>query len=229
MFTITVMGEDMYIVTSPSDVAAVYRDTQRLDFDAFIKDVMHDFGCTKETLEKMFDPTGRPKHWMDKAHDDFKLQMHPGHHLRNVEAQFLGNIDRMMHFESISTKCVVDSIEDTKTVSLWSWAWTVLSEAATQAFFGDVIFEVAPNALDDFWTFNLEAWKLHSKYPRFAAPKVFDALEGSVKAFADYLAVPREDRPGACWLVEQLERGIQELGISDPTQCGAMLFSLQNL
>lgn len=219
----------MYIATSPSDVAAVYRDTQRLDFDAFIKDVMADFGCTKETLEKMFDCTGRPKHWMDKTHDDFKLQMHPGDHLKSVETQFLGNIDRMMDFESISSSCVVASTEDSKTVSLWHWSWTVLSEAATQAFFGDAIFKVAPSGLDDFWTFNLEAWKIHSKYPRFAAPKAFNALERSIQAFIDYLRLPKQQRPGACWLVEQLERGMGELGISEPTQCGAMLFSLQNL
>lgn len=63
----------LYIATSPSDVAAVYRDTQKLDFDAFIKDVMRDFGCTEKTLDKMFDSDGRPKHWMDKTYDDFKF------------------------------------------------------------------------------------------------------------------------------------------------------------
>lgn len=219
----------MYIATSPSDVAAVYRDTQRLDFDAFIKDVMADFGCTKETLEKMFDSTGKPKHWMDKTHDDFKLQMHPGDYLKSVETQFLGNINRMMDFKLISNDCVLDSTRDSKIVSLWHWSWTVLSEAATQAFFGDGIFRVTPNGLDDFWTFNLEAWKIHSKYPKFAAPKAFNALERSIQVFIDYLRLSKEQRPGACWLVEQLERGMEELGISEPTQCGAMLFSLQNL
>ncbi|KAJ0107551.1 hypothetical protein J7T55_007741 [Diaporthe amygdali] len=206
IFTVTVMGEDMYIATSPGDVVAVYRDTQKLDFDAFIKDIMHDFGCTNETLEKMFDSTGKPKHWMDKIHDDFKLQMHPGDRLKSVETQFLGNIDRLMNFDSIPGTCILESTRDSKLVSLWSWTWIVLAEAATQAFFGDGIFQVAPSVLDDFWTFNLEAWKIHSKYPRFAAPKAFNALERSVAAFVDYLRLPKGQRPGACWLVEQLER-----------------------
>lgn len=223
------MGEDLYIATSPSDVAAVYRDTQKLDFDAFIKDVMRDFGCTEETLQKMFDSTGRPKHWMDKTHDDFKLQMHPGDRLRSVESKFLWNIDRLMNWDSISGSSLVETRGDSKTVSLWNWCWSVLSEAATQAFFGDAIFQVAPNVLDDFWAFNLEAWKMHSKYPRFAAPRVFDAKDRSVKAFADYLSLPKAQRTGACWLVEQLETGMGEMGITEPTQCGAMLFSLQNL
>lgn len=223
------MGEDMYIATSPSDVAAVYRDTQKLDFDAFIKDIMRDFGCTEQTLIKMFDADGRPKHWMDSTHDDIKLQMHPGDRLRSVETKFLGNIDRLMSWESISGASLVGSTGDTKTVSLWNWCWSVLSVAATQAFFGDALFQVAPNILDDFWTFNLGAWKMHSKYPRFAAPEVFDAKNRSVKAFADYLSLPKEQRPGACWLVEQLEAGMEEIGITEPTQCGAMLFSLQNL
>lgn len=95
--------------------------------------------------------------------------------------------------------------------------------------FGDAIFEVAPNVLDDFWTFNLEAWKMHSKYPRFAAPRLFEAKDRSVKAFADYLSLPRDQRPGTCWLVEQLEMDMEELGITEMPQCGAMLFSLQNL
>lgn len=118
---------------------------------------------------------------------------------------------------------------DFKTISLWNWCWSVLSEAATQAFFGDAIFEVAPNVLDEFWAFNLEAWKMHSKYPRFATPRVFDAKDRSVKAFANYLSLSKEQRPGACWLVEQLEMGMEEMCITKPIQCGAMLFSLQNL
>lgn len=223
------MGEDMYIATSPSDVAAVYRDTQKLDFDAFIKDVMRDFGCTEHTIGKMFDSDGRPKHWMDKTHDDFRLQMHPGDRLKVVESRFLGNIDRLMSWESISGASLVQASGHCKTVSLWNWCWSVLSEAATQAFFGDVIFQVAPNILEDFWKFNLEAWKMHSKYPRFAAPRVFEAKDRSVKAFADYLSLPKDERPGACWLVEQLEVGMGEMGITEPTHCGAMLFSLQNL
>lgn len=224
------MGEDMYITTSPSDVAAVYRDTQKLDFDAFIKDVMRDFGCTDQTLEKMFDDDGRPKHWMDQTHDDFRLQMHPGERLRSVdEGKFLGNIDRLMNWDSISRSSLVGTNGDCKTISLWNWCWIILSEAATQAFFGDAIFQVAPNALEEIWTFNLEAWKVHSKYPRFAAPGVFDAKDRSVKAFSDYLSLPKEQRPGPCWLVEQLEVGMVKMGVTEPTQSGAMLFSLQNL
>lgn len=63
---------------------------------------MRNFGCTEKTLEKMFNSDGRPKHWMDKAHDDFRLQMHPGDRLKVVESKFLANIDRLMSWESIS-------------------------------------------------------------------------------------------------------------------------------
>ncbi|KAG8157668.1 hypothetical protein KVR01_012330 [Diaporthe batatas] len=134
-----------------------------------------------------------------------------------------------MNLDSIASSCVLASTKDSKTVSLWHWSWAVLSDAATHAFFGDAISKVAPNGLENFWTYNLESWKIHSKYPRFAAPKAFNSLERSIQVFIDYLRLPKQQRPGACWLVEQLERGMEELGISEPTQCGAMLFSLQNL
>jgi hypothetical protein len=41
-FAITVMGEELYILTSPEDVLIVYKETIALDFNPIIKEIMLD-------------------------------------------------------------------------------------------------------------------------------------------------------------------------------------------
>lgn len=228
-FSLTVMGEDMYIVTSPTDVLSVYRETKKLDFDGFVKEVMKDFGCTEDTVTKMFDVNGKPKHWMDTCHDNFKLQMHPGDRFEVLQADFLKKINDMLRWDRISGQSVKTFTEDSKTVSLWKWCGEVLVHAATKTFFGEAIYRVAPDVVSDFFTFDDEAWKMHYKYPKFAARDMYSAKERGEKAFTDYLSLPKEEREDAAWIVKQIEQGMGDVGISEPTQCGAMLFSLHRL
>jgi hypothetical protein len=77
-FAITVMGEELYIITSPDDILAVYKETIALDFDLIIKEIMVDFGVNAQTLDKMFDHNASDKHLMYLSHANFKLQMNPG-------------------------------------------------------------------------------------------------------------------------------------------------------
>lgn len=219
----------MYIVTSPTDVISVYRDTKKLDFDSFIKDVMKDFSCTKDTVFKMFDMNGKPKHWMDTSHDNFRLQMHPGDRFEILQADFLGRINDMLRWERIAGQPVKGFTETSKTVSLWEWCGDVLVHAATQTFFGEAIYRVAPDVVPDFFTFNDEAWKMHYKYPRFAARDMYNAKEHGEKVFTDYLSLPRKERDDAAWIVKQIEQGMEDVGIIESTQCGAMLFNLHRL
>lgn len=48
------------------------------------------------------------------------------------------------------------------------------------------------DVLDDSWAFNLGSWKIHSKYRGFAAPRIFGAKDQSIKAFFDYLSLPKD-------------------------------------
>ncbi|ROV93123.1 hypothetical protein VSDG_07346 [Cytospora chrysosperma] len=124
VFSLTVMGEDMYIVTSPTDVLSVYRETKKLDFDGFVKEIMKDFGCTEDTVTKMFD------------------------------ADFLEKINDMLRWDRISGQSVKTFTENSKTVSLWKWCGEVLVHAATKTFFGEAIYRVAPYVVSDFFTFD---------------------------------------------------------------------------
>jgi len=116
IFAITVMGEEIYIVTSPDDVLSVYNNTKALDFNPIIKDIM----ATLATLDGMFEERFKGKCWMDLTHDDFKLQLHPEEKLDVLQGTFLSNIDRSLNWDKLSGPMVISgSGKDEKVVSLF--------------------------------------------------------------------------------------------------------------
>lgn len=225
------MGEVLYIVTSPADVQTIYKEP-KLSFEAVISEFMAGFGCTQDTLHKMFDKKGQLKSWMDLSHDDLRLQMHPGERFEDLNASFLRNINSWLDWDRIDGFPILPQTPpspDVKTVSLWKWCYTVLVDSATRSMFGEAIFEAYPDVLENFYSFDEEGWKLPYKLPKFAAKELYRTLARSQAAFADYLAMPAEHRQDSSWIVKRLEDGMHELGVTDPAQCGVMLLSLHRL
>lgn len=73
VFSLTVIGEDVYIVSSPINILSVYRETKKPNFDPFIKDVVKDLSYKKDTIFKLFDIGGKLKYWIDTYYNNFKL------------------------------------------------------------------------------------------------------------------------------------------------------------
>ncbi|KAI0106514.1 cytochrome P450 [Nemania sp. FL0031] len=225
-WSLAVLGEETYIVTRPSDVLTVYRDTVRLDPDQVVKDVLRQFGVTQANVNKLFDRHGTLKHTMDHFHELFKVQMHPGDGLKTLQKTLLDNIDASLRWDRISGSMLLASSSTSKRVSLWKWCGYVLVNSATLAFFGESIFSVAPTLLEDFFVFDDEAWKLPYKYPKFAAKALYASKARCEAAFAAYVALPQQRRSDASWIVSESQRVYEDMGVVDPTQCGAALFSL---
>lgn len=224
------MGEELYIVTSPGDVLAVYKETAALDFDPIVREIMADFGVTEQTLDKMFDRNFGGKHWMDQSHANFKLQMHPGEKLGVLQRIFLDNIDQSLRWEKISGPMIQETSDDRSelTIDLWQWCGHVL-DSATRAFFGGSLYEISPHLLDDFFIFDNESWKLSYRYPHWAAPDMYNDKAKGEATFAKYLALPKERRQDASWIIDELENGMKSLGIEEEDQKAPILFLLYRL
>lgn len=54
IFSITIAGQKLYIITSPKDISTVYKKFQTLTFDGFIKDMYIVFGMSPDGIAKMF-------------------------------------------------------------------------------------------------------------------------------------------------------------------------------
>lgn len=155
------------------------------------------------------------KHFIDRAHDYYKLQLHPGEKLDIVQEPFLGSIDESLQWQNISGKYVLEATHDTKTVSIYGWCSEVLLLATTKAFFGDSILQIEPNILQGIHDFDNASWKLIYQIPRFWAKDMWEAKDLVHGALLKYFKLPLGQRSDGAWVVQTLESEMRDMGVDD--------------
>lgn len=223
------MGEPIYIVTSPEDVVAVYKLPKLLDPNPIVQEILRDFGLTKQTVNKMNSRDFRNgKHYMDASHDDFKLQFHPGEKLCALEQTLLGHIDKSLTWQNISGRMLILGSDKEKTVSLYKWCSDVLVDAGTRALVGELLYDIAPDLLPQFFIFEEESWKLAFQYPVFAAKTMYSAKRYCEKAFCEYLRLPNDRLSHESWIMRTINAGLVTLEI-EQSQRASTLFTIYRL
>ncbi|KAK2600639.1 hypothetical protein N8I77_010160 [Diaporthe amygdali] len=225
------MGEELYVATSAVDVTAIYKETERLDFDPIIRALLTEYGLASGTLDKLFDPDLNGKRsWMSGQHDIFRSQMHPGSdHGDLLESLFLGGIDQSLNWDHLSGPMVLSEDGDhSKSISLWKWCGFVSVQAATRAFFGEGFLRVVPDFVEKYIQLEDDYWhtKSGSKLSQSAAKIAFQkAQQHSWDAFKTWLSLPQKERQDASWMVRKIEQDFEKLGIDDKTQLSALFFA----
>lgn len=222
IFSVTVVGEELYIAASADDVNSIYKDTKNLDFDAVIVDLLREFGISKDTLDKLFDAQlSGGRNWMDRQHDVYREQMHPVGRGNALAEAIVEQIDRALHWDRIVSPIAFDSPGNApRRVSLWKWCAHVLVEASMQAFFGHSFLRLSPGFVADYLWFDEDYWRLKAKSPKAAAT----TKEKCTSALLRWLDRPELERRDACWMVAKVEQDFVNMGICDKAQLAALLF-----
>ena len=100
-------------------------------------------------------------------------------------------------------------------VGLKAWCGDVLLNAATRAFFGEALLEVAPDIFRDFFLFDDNSWMLIYRYPRFLAKDMYRGKDASIDGLTEYFELPKERRKDEAFFVRTLEKGMRDLGIKE--------------
>ncbi|KAL8980434.1 MAG: hypothetical protein Q9205_004475 [Flavoplaca limonia] len=221
-FALTVMGQKLYIVTSPQDVSAIYKNTTTLTFDEFVRDMMLSFGASEEGVRKMWESprTGGNVGSLHKvlAHageDYYRQQFHPGDRLNDLWTNIQDRMSLCLQWCTITGENQLSTQHDVKSVSLMSLCQHALLSSATSAVFGDRLLELAPNLLKAFIVFDDESWKLTYKLPPFLAKDMHKARQQIFTALQSYFALPRRERAGTTWAVDVLETEMRRIQIED--------------
>ncbi|KAL9032977.1 MAG: hypothetical protein Q9180_006194 [Flavoplaca navasiana] len=216
------MGQRLYIVTSPQDVSAIYKNTTTLTFDEFVRDMMLSFGASEEGVRKMWKSprTGGTVGSLHKvlAHageDYYRQQFHPGERLNDLWTNIQDRMSFCLQWCTITGKNEFSTQHDIKTVSLMNLCQNALLSSATSAVFGDRLLELAPNVLKAFIVFDDESWKLTYKLPSFLAKDMNKAKQQIFAALQSYFALPRRERAGATWVVDVLETEMRRIKLED--------------
>lgn len=221
-------GEKLYVLTSADDVAEAFKNTDSLEFDGFIADMLLSFGATSSGVGKMFHhpsrggsgyPVGgmnsRSKSLAHLSEDLYKQQLLPGERLDKLAGRLIGSIDEALQWEKMPHLYYPQSFSREMNISLMKWCGDILIDAAITALFGPRIYQINPNIAQDFFDFNEDAWKLLFRYPRIAARKMYTAKKNLIDAFEIYFRLPKEERKDSAWLVQELEAEQRQIGIED--------------
>lgn len=229
-FAITLGGERLYFLTSSEDVALAYKNTTSLTFDKIVHDLSVTFGVSRQSVERAY---RRPTNELDDVisqnfqiknpqlksvaqfhHDLWKQQLLPGDLYREVQQQFADLIESSLRLNRMTGHYVISSHRNEgKNVSLLKWTQEVLVDAALRIFFGDKLLELDPDLPRHFLEFDDDSWKLVYKWPN--ATKMHTAKAKITSALVRYLALPPEERKGAAYLVEMMEKTQRALDFSE--------------
>lgn len=223
-------------MTSSETASAVFKDTEHLTFDDYVRDMMLQFGATPEAVAKMWQvptndrlhtpglqPNPRSKSFVHLSEVLYRQQLHPGEKLNNLQHVLLSHIDKTLSWETDLKKVVISSTPIEKTVSLLEWTRQVLLDGATRAFFGSKLREIEPGLFETFFYFDDNSWKLTYKIPRYWSNDVYAAKQKAQDALRIYFELPKEQRCGEAWIIRTLETELRGLGVNEPDIAAIMM------
>ena len=216
-------------MTSLQDVTAAYKNTASLTFDGFMRDAMVSCGLSPVAIEKMWlspkdgfnapVPNPEQKSLAQLTRDLHRQQLHTGEHQIILSQKFQDFIDESLSWEVLKAtprpKYVIASGDTFAELSLKGWCGDVLLNAATRAFFGESLLEVAPDIFRDFFVFDDNSWMLLYGYPRFLAQNMYEGKDAAVAALTKYFEQSQERRQDNAFFVRTLEKGLRDLEIKE--------------
>ena len=224
-------GEKLYVVTSPADVSAIYRNNTTLSWDAMLDDLLVAFGVSATTIPKLWQKlqpdsmdengTDRVPQGLSLIHstlDLYKRQLLPGRRLDDFSRTLLGHINKSLRWENVPERGMAMS-----KVSLKDFCADILVDALTRTLFGDRIFELEPNLVQHLLDFNDDAWMLIFHYPQSAKSKLSKARRNILACFTRYVQGPDEMRSGQAWLIEMTMRQQKTVDISEKDRAALLL------
>lgn len=215
-------------MTSPQDISRIYKSTDALTFDDFMRGLLLRLGASSQAVAKWLPSSGvrtegHDSESSDPVHNDYghlgeqlcRKQLLPGKNLDKLQAILINNIQQSLQWHKLPENVSPYYSQEAKTVSLLEWCCEVLLDAATHAFFDDYLMEIDSKLFKHFFVFDELSWKLHFGYPRVFARKMYSAKDRIIDALTTYFERPIHERKGQAWLVGNLESEMRLLGIEN--------------
>ena len=227
-FTITLTNLQFYVVTKPEDVSEVYRNTTTLSFDIFAQEILDYFGCSKLSIQSMYERVGSHKaihpnpdgKSLARLSRDFHIhQLFPGkgNLLDEVGALFIDYFDKALTTDGLAQRdrhvTFVD--EESVKVSLLGWLYDMVAESILDLYFGDLLRKIEPDFAKVFLEFDEHSWQALFRYPRFLGKKMFAPMDQVVDAIEKYFEAPLEDRRDTVWYTPALEKEMRNVNVGN--------------
>lgn len=209
-FSITLAGQKHYVVTSPSDVTAVYKTSSTLTMEMFLRDLMFSFDVSAYGTDRSFEtlpkaesnPNG--KSLCEVAVIYYRHQLFASGILGETVAQMIPLFDNHVSWQGVKRSSALKelaSLDKYAKVSLLRWCQETVLDVAVRKIFGNGLVDMNPTLLDDFIRFDTLSWKLLYRFPKIFRKEVDAARDKIVDMVGTYLDLPEEQRPDTSFMV----------------------------
>lgn len=222
-YLITLAGESIYVLTSPRDVADVYKNTLTISWYDSIRDLYRWIGLSPSSIEKMWSaPSIEKKHLNPKARPSHEMvveyhrqQLLPGSKVNILLAEkLIPSLCRSICWESVEAHpaCLKTST-DSVTISLWNWCAETFIIGTTSAYYGERLSKMAPDLLKPFLIWESTNWKYMYRLPSSLSGDMLAAKDEIIDTFHNYFKTSESKRKDAIWYVGVVEDELRQSGL----------------
>ncbi|KAI0426694.1 cytochrome P450 [Xylaria sp. FL1042] len=236
IFAIGLPGKKLNIITSPSDVAAAFRDTVALRFDGHLNELLENFGFGSEALRRgwhqpmpgdwCYIPNNpvNPKqlNFIHLAEDIYKKQLLPGSKMDAMCKCFLDALHESVQWDKLNS-CGYAEDGDYKRISLYSLCRFAMVDAATRSMFGQHLHDIEPGIVEHMLGFNDNAWMVFFRYPDFFGLPVTKPRREIVKALKRFIQLPESQRSQQEWSIKNIIAAQEVVGIDLEARASVIL------
>lgn len=226
-FALTALGHTFYVVTNAKHSAEVYKNTDSLSFEEFVRSLMRLNGNDEQVIQNVYTPLpveklgfANPKGLslgalVQRMHVH---QLHPGDYSAVLHVKIRDWINRELTFKALAKDYGSYASQGSKSVELPLYEWTsaYLVRLGQYAYFGDVLSEVDPAYAEAYMVFDEVIWKMLYHYPSFLCRDMTGPRDRMMSSLKKYLKLPTDyRRQHAAWLLNVMEDEMKAIGVDD--------------
>ncbi|MCJ1466039.1 hypothetical protein MMC07_004658 [Pseudocyphellaria aurata] len=236
-FALSMLSGKLYILTSPEDVDAAYKNTTTLSWDDYLNDLLKGFGVRGEALKLAWHrPTTSDASYMHPSSKNFShkslvhfieeiylRQLLPGPNLNVLGQSYLARLDDTLRWDRIEGSYMVNCTRKQKRLSLKMFCRNLMIDAITSSLFGGILQKIEPNVAQDMITFNDYAWLLVFGCPDIVSPELAGSRKRLTAALRIYMDLPEDQREGEAFAIRNVLAEQKVTGIDDKSRLAMLL------
>ncbi|KAJ2999271.1 hypothetical protein NUW58_g45 [Xylaria curta] len=236
IFAIQLPGKKLNIITSPSDVAAAFRDTVALRFDGHLNELLENFGFGREAIRRgwhkpmpgdwCYIPNNpvNPKqlNFIHLTEDIYKKQLLPGGKMDAMCKTFLDALHESIQWDNLDSYGHAGD-KNRKTISLYSLCRFAMVDATTRSMFGQHLHDIDSDIVKHMLGFNDNAWMVFFRYPDFFGLPVTKPRQKIINALKRFIQLPESQRPQQAWSIKNIIAAQEVVGIDLEARASVIL------
>lgn len=226
---ITLAGESICIITSPQDLAFIYKNNASVQWDSFVRELNSWIGVSPSSLDRMWrEPAkafklGITKSQVKARHSQAMIeefhheQLLPGENLDKLSEDLNLLISSTLTWESIQVdkpRFVLKINQESVTVSLWSLCANTFINSLTEVYYGNTLLDIDPDLVTPYVSWESTNWNMY-QVPRFLSNDMHIAKEKIISSFTAYFNLNEGERRGMSGFFEAVEDELRASGLSN--------------